>query len=169
MVKRAARALLRISPLISSDRARESGFTLLEMVCVIAIVAMLAAILLPLAPRGTSRPRLEAYAVEVATLLKADRNAAMQLRADVSAQVDARGRLVRSGARGLIVHLPDDVVFEALLPERCNGRPALSTISFFATGMSCGGVIRLIRFGSGFDIRVNWLTGEVEIVPRNSI
>lgn len=139
------------------------------MVCVIAIVAMLAAILLPLAPVGTSHPRLEAYAVEVASLLKGDRNAALQLRAGVSAQVDAKGRLVRSGSRQQVVRLPDDVVFDALLPERCNGRPALSTISFLANGMSCGGVIRLIRFGSGFEIRVNWLTGEVEIVPRNAI
>jgi general secretion pathway protein H len=139
------------------------------MVCVMAIVAMLAAILLPLAPRGTSHPRLEGYAVQVAALLKADRNAAMQLRAGVSAQVDARGRLVRSGARGQVVQLPNDVVFDALLPERCNGQSALSTISFFANGMSCGGVIRLIRFGSGFEIRVNWLTGEVEIVPHNAV
>ena len=138
------------------------------MVCVIAIVAMLSAILLPLAPRSTSRPRLEGYAVEVATLLKADRNAAMYLRTGVSAQVDAQGRSVRSGTGGRVVSVPDDVVFEALLPERCNGRSALSTISFFANGMSCGGVIRLIRFGSGFEIRVNWLTGEIEIVPRNA-
>ncbi len=134
-----------------------------------AIVAMLAAILLPLAPGGTSQPRLEAYAVQVATLLKTDRNAAMLLRAGVSAQVDAPSRLVRSGAGGQSVQLPDDVAFDALLPEQCNGRPALSTISFFANGMSCGGVIRLVRFGSGFEIRVNWLTGEVEIVPRNTV
>jgi general secretion pathway protein H len=134
-----------------------------------AIVAMLAAILLPLAPGGTSHPRLEAYAVQLATLLKTDRNAAMLLRIGVSAQIDARGRLVRSGAGGQTVQLPDDIAFDALLPERCNGQPALSTISFFANGMSCGGVLRLLRFGSGFEIRVNWLTGEVEIVPRNTI
>lgn len=139
------------------------------MVCVVAIVAMLAAIILPRAPGGTSQPRLEGYAVEVATLLKADRNAAMQRRVGVSAQVDARGRLIRSGARGQVLQLPDDVVFNALLPERCNGRPALSTISFFANGMSCGGVIRLVRFGHGFEIRVNWLTGEIDIAARNTI
>ncbi|MCP4618169.1 MAG: prepilin-type N-terminal cleavage/methylation domain-containing protein [Bradyrhizobium sp.] len=168
-VKKAARALLRTSPPTRTDRGHEAGFTLLEMVCVVAIVALLAAILLPRAPGGTSRPRLEAYAVEVATLLKADRTVAMQLRAGVSAQVDARDRLVRSGAGGRLVQVPDDVLFEALLPERCNGQSALSTISFFANGMSCGGVIRLVRFGSGFEIRVNWLTGEIEIVPRNAI
>ena len=115
------------------------------MVCVIAMVALLAAILLPRVPRGTSRPRLEAYAVEVASLLKADRTAAMRDRRPVAAQVDAapNGGSLRHRAAAS-VRLPDDVAFEALLPERCDGRPALSTISFFANGMSCGGVIRLI-------------------------
>src|SRR5260370_10449789 len=60
------------------DRTRaesaEAGFTMLEMVCVLAIAALLAAILLPRLPGATSRPRLEAYAVEVAALLNADRN-----------------------------------------------------------------------------------------------
>ena len=35
----------------------EDGFTLIEMVCVLAIVAILAAILLPRVSRETSRPR----------------------------------------------------------------------------------------------------------------
>ena len=39
--------------------------------------------------------------------------------------------------------------------------------SFFSTGMSCGGVITLSRLGSGYEVRVNWLTGGVEIVPFN--
>jgi general secretion pathway protein H len=140
---------------------------MLEMVCVLAIAALLAAILLPRLPGATSRPRLEAYAVEVAALLKADRNAALWNRASVDAVVDARERTVRSGSSARVVQLPDDVVFDALLPERCNGKPAFSAISFFATGMSCGGAIRLTRLGSGFEVRVNWLTGGVDIVPQN--
>jgi general secretion pathway protein H len=40
-------------------------------------------------------------------------------------------------------------------------------IVFFASGMSCGGVIALTRLGVGYQIRVNWLTGGVEIVPLN--
>jgi general secretion pathway protein H len=137
------------------------------MVCVVAIVAMLAAIMLPRSPLGTSRSRLEAYAVEVATLLKADRNVALQRNGVVSAEVDARARLIRAGSSDRVVRVPNDVVLEALLPERCNGQPALSTIRFFANGMSCGGTISLVRFGSGFEVRVNWLTGGIEIVPHN--
>jgi prepilin-type N-terminal cleavage/methylation domain-containing protein len=40
----------------------EAGFTMLEMVCVLAIAALLAAILLPRLPGAASRPRLEAAA-----------------------------------------------------------------------------------------------------------
>jgi general secretion pathway protein H len=142
---------------------------LLEMVCAVAMVALLAAILLPRIPRGTSRPRLEAYAVEAAALLKADRNAAIQRRGAVAAEVDAVGRTLRSGSSGRVVRVPDDVVFDALLPERCDGRPALSAISFFATGMSCGGTIRLTRLGNWFEVRVNWLTGGIDIVARDAL
>ena len=31
--------------------------------------------------------------------------------------------------------------------------------------MSCGGVITLSRLGIGYEVRVNWLTGGVELLP----
>ena len=144
----------------------DGGFTLLEMVCVIALVAMIAAVLLPFLPRHTSRSRLQAYALEAATLLKADRYTAIRRRADVSTLVDAPSRAIRSGATSQIVRIPDDVRFDALLPQTCRQRAALSSISFFADGMSCGGSIALSRLDTAYEIRVNWLTGRIEIVPR---
>jgi general secretion pathway protein H len=135
---------------------------------VVAIIAMLAAVLLPRVPQDTSRPRLEAYAIETASLLTADRNAAIRRRALIATEVNAMARLIRSGATGHAIRVPDDVVFQALLPQRCNQRPALSTISFFASGMSCGGAVVLTRHGVGYEVRVNWLTGGVEIVARHS-
>ena len=148
---------------------REAGFTLLEMVAVIAVVAMLAAILLPRVPRATTRPRLEAYALETAALLKADRTAALRRHAQITAQVDAPGRAIRSGSSGRVLQVPDDVTFQAMLPLSCNERAARSTISFFATGTSCGGVIVLSRLGTGYEVRVNWLTGGIEVVSRNTL
>ena len=145
------------------------GFTLLELVCVIAIVAILAAIVVPALPRGTSRARLESYAIETAAMLKADRNAAVRRREQVATQVDPMKRSIRSGVTGRVIRIPDDVAFDAALAARCNQRPAGATIQFFASGMSCGGVIALTRLGVGYQIRVNWLTGGVEIVPADAI
>jgi general secretion pathway protein H len=143
----------------------EAGFTLLEMVCALAIVGLMAAVLLPAIPRQTSRTRLEAYAIETAALLKADRNAAIRRRLEVTTQVDAPLRALRSGASGQTVRVPEDVRFETLLPRNCDNRPVVASISFFASGMSCGGVIVLTRLDAGYEIRVNWLTGRIEVVP----
>src|SRR5262249_13652073 len=59
-------------PMLSVGRAdvaeAEEGFTLIEVVCVIAVIAGLAPIILPALPRGTSQSRLEAYAIQMGTL-----------------------------------------------------------------------------------------------------
>lgn len=144
----------------------EAGFTLIEVVCVLAIVALLTSVLLPAIPRQTSRPRLEAYAVEAAALLKADRNAAIRRGLEVTTRIDTPARSIRSGTNNEAVRFPDDVRFETVLPRSCDERPALQTISFFASGMSCGGVITLTHLDAGYQIRVNWLTGRIEIVPN---
>ena len=99
------------------NRHSERGFTLLEMVCVLALVAMMAAVLLPFIPHNTSRSRLQAYALQAATLLKADRNAAIRRGADVATLVDAGTRSIRSGASADMIRIPDDVRFEALLQQ----------------------------------------------------
>jgi general secretion pathway protein H len=132
---------------------------------VIAIMAFIAAMAMPMLPRGTSRSRLESYAIETAAVLKADRNAAIRRRTETTTEVNAKSRRIRSGSTGRVVQMPSDVEFDALLAERCERRPAGSAIHFFLSGMSCGGVIALSRPGIGYQVRVNWLTGGVDIVP----
>jgi general secretion pathway protein H len=155
-------------PILQAGNTEESdgedGFTLLEMVCVLAIIALIAAIILPSIPHGTSRSRLESYAFEIASLLNTDRSAAIRQHTEVDADVDAAGRSIRSGATGRVIHVPDDVVFDAALAARCNERPAGSSIEFFPSGMSCGGVIAMTRLHVIYQVRVNWLTGGVKIV-----
>jgi general secretion pathway protein H len=147
----------------------EAGFTLLELVCVVALLSILAAILLPAIPRGTSRARLESYAVDIASVLKADRNGAVRRRAQVVTEINPTARTVRSGATGRLVAVPEDVRFDVTLARRCNQRVAGPTIRFFPSGMSCGGVLVLTRLDVGYEVRVNWLTGGVDVVPRNRI
>src|SRR5262249_52155218 len=121
--------------------ARDAGFSLLEGVCVLAIVAMLAAIAAPRITRSTSRVQLEAYAASVAALLKADRFAALRRRLPFATEIDASARIVRSGATGQTVEIPRDVVVESHLAARCQQHERDPNIRFFASGMSCGGVI----------------------------
>src|SRR5258708_36029740 len=134
------------------------------MVCVFAFSPILAAVLSPLIPRQTSPSRLQAYALETATLLKADRNAAIRHQAEVTTLVDAGARSIRSGATMETIRIPDDVRFDALLPQSCRQHPALSSISFFANGMSCRGRKRLTGCQAGFAVDAYGLTGTTCII-----
>ena len=145
----------------------QDGFTLIEVICALAIIALIAAIVLPTIPRATSHPRLEGYALQTAAVLNADRNAAQRRHTEIATEIDAPMRTVRSGSSNRVVRYPSDVTVKAMLAARCHHRRAGSTIRYFASGMSCGGVIALTRLGTGYQVRVNWLTGGVEVVPIN--
>jgi general secretion pathway protein H len=106
--------------------------------------------------------------LQAATLLKGDRDAAIRRHITVATLVDAGGRAIRSGASQATIRIPDDVRFDSVLPQTCQRQAALSTIRFFANGTSCGGAITLTRFDAGYEVRVNWLTGRVEIVSRDT-
>ncbi len=146
----------------------ESGFTLLEMVCVLAIIALLLAMALPAFPLRTSRPMLEAYALRTAALLKADRSAAIRRGVTVATELDPTSRSIRSGASGQVLQLPGDVGFRAILADQCGASAAGTTVQFLPTGMSCGGTIYLSRPSLTLEIRITWLTGGVEIVPGSA-
>lgn len=144
-----------------------AGFTLLEIICVVAIIGLIAAVLLPAIPRGTSQPQLKAYAVEIASLLTAARTDAIRRHVDVTTDIDAAGRSVRSRSGRRTVHVPADVDMAATLAARCNGRMSGAGIVFFPSGMSCGGVVSLTRSGIRYEVKVNWLTGGIEIVRHH--
>ncbi|WGJ13414.1 prepilin-type N-terminal cleavage/methylation domain-containing protein [Methylocapsa sp. D3K7] len=151
-----------------SERGTESGFTLLETVCVLAIIAMLAAIALPAFPHGTSRTALDAFALKTAALLKGDRLAAIRNGAVVQTKLSTVSGTIRSGASGAEVQFPGDVTFSAVLAGQCGGHASGAAIEFLPSGMSCGGTIFLSRPGTAYEIRITWLTGGVEIVPANA-
>ena len=156
-------------PTSSAARAEadtQAGFALIEILCVLAVIGLLAAIILPSVPRATTRAKLESFAVQTAALLKADRNAALRRQVQIVTLVDAPSRSIRSGSTGKIIRLPDDVQVEAILASRCADRSAGRSIDFFPSGMSCGGTIAMARPGMGYEVRVNWLTGGVDIVPQ---
>ena len=75
-------------------------------------------------------------------------------------------RSIRSGASGAIVRLPEDVGFDALLPQ--NLQPAAGAVDHQLFRRRH--VVRRRHHAdtarTGYEIRVNWLTGRIEIVSR---
>jgi general secretion pathway protein H len=139
------------------------GFTLIEVVAALAIIGLIAALALPLFPRGTTRAGVEAYAMQIASGLKGERVTAIRRGQTIATALDADSKSIRFGANGAVLRLPADVGFEALLAQRCAGRADGRIIAFYPAGGACGAAIALSRPGLRLEIRVNWLTGGVEI------
>lgn len=156
----------RPGPALPGWVADRSGFTLIEVVALMAILGLLLAVALPALPRAVSRPQVEALALTVAAILDGDHRAAMRRHADIASIVDLKRRRVSSGAGGRSLVLPDGVAITSVLARTCRGAPIQDEIVFLPDGLSCGGSIALDRAGQTVDIRVNWLTGATEIVSR---
>lgn len=150
---------------MSGERSagRRSGFLLLDMALALAIVLLAAAIIGPTIPRGTSSAGLAATVMDVATMLRADRTGAVRDGQRVGTVIDLDGRTV-SDARGRTVKVPRDLTFEVTTATPCSLGDRRYQITFNPDGSSCGGVVRLAKGGRSFRIRVNWLTGWVDVV-----
>ena len=153
-----------MSPAGSSEPRRgEDGFALFEMLIAISIFLAVAALCMPLVlPQRTSRTKLRAVAYEVAAVLKGDRLTAMLTSSLVATAIDPPNRVIRSPG-GRVVALPDDVEIRAILPSRCAGLDASTSIQFLPNGSSCGGNLRLSKADFAYEIETTWINGGVHV------
>ena len=134
----------------------QAGIILLDVVLTLAIFGLMALLVLPSLPRGTTPSRQGAYAAQIAALMKNDRSAA--------ARVDVENRRVSSGSAGTIVTLPSDVRLEVIASHLCADQPGRFAIRFAPDGRSCGAIVHVAKGELDWRIRVNWLTGMIDIV-----
>lgn len=146
----------------AARRHRSAGFTLVEMLAVMTILALLAALTLPALRPPPDRLRLEAAARTVASALRLSRAKAIAINGDVVLAIDAERRLFESSAVPA-TRIDRDIAVAMTLaaPER-RGRSA-GAIRFFADGTASGGNIVLTLGARHARIEVNWLTGEARL------
>lgn len=142
---------------------KEAGFTLLELLVVLAVAGLLASIVLPrlIVPEVASA-RAEAARDLAAALVRA-RSAAVFRGREVALVIDLRERrywIEGGSARPLPAGL--DIVLDTTMDEAQT--PQRGMIRFYPDGSATGGRIMLGKQGKETHIvRVNWLTGRVSI------
>jgi general secretion pathway protein H len=140
----------------------KSGFTLIEVMAVMLIIAMVASLVIAVTP-GTGRGRLRALTLEIAALFRRERMGAVLTGQDRRVSLDGEHRTF-VGDGGDVIAIPPDVVLNLLgTDELWSGRTAV--VRFHPDGASSGAVLKLSREGAEYEVRVNWYTGGVAIVP----
>jgi general secretion pathway protein H len=142
----------------------QAGIILLDVVLTLAIFGLMALLVLPSLPRGTTPSRQGAYAAQIAALMKNDRSAAAREGREIATRVDVENRRVSSGSAGTIVTLPSDVRLEVIASHLCADQPGRFAIRFAPDGRSCGAIVHVAKGELDWRIRVNWLTGMIDIV-----
>jgi general secretion pathway protein H len=145
-------------------RSAQAGIILLDVVLTLAIFGLVALLIMPSLPRGTSASRQGAYAAQVAALMKNDRTAAARQGREIATRVDVSNRRISSGSSDVAVTLPSDVTLDVVASALCADRGGGFAIRFAPDGRSCGAIVHLVKGGLDWRVRVNWLTGLVDIV-----
>jgi general secretion pathway protein H len=140
-----------------------SGFTLIEALVALAVLAMAAAVVAPRLQGSLATQAAKAGVVNLASFIAAARTHAMAARTETVVMFDARdNRYWSSDAPDPVALGPDTqlritVASSERIDEHRGG------VRFFADGTATGAKIRVAAGKVSADIAVHWLTGRVDV------
>ena len=141
-----------------------AGVTLLELLIVLAIMALGAAMVMPMLGSGVSNTELRSAARQLASGLRLARSEAVAQRRETFLVLDVAGRRFKVD-RDVQEHaLPHAVELKLFTAQNDLVDEKVGSIRFYPDGGSNGGRITV---GSGerkYEVDVDWLTGRVAIL-----
>jgi general secretion pathway protein H len=138
------------------------GYVLIDVIATLAIAGLLLMLAQPNFARTTSPTGLHALLTRIVATLKDVRSSAMLQNTPVAAVFDGRMRTVSAGTE--VISLPRDLDVRVVSGEACRSNGQRVEFVFRGDGTNCGGILRFAKDKWVFRIRVNWLTGHVEII-----
>ena len=140
------------------------GFSLLEMVLVLALVALASLLAAAAMTGGFDGMRLRSAAKEVAAQLRFTRAQAIATGEPQRFTLDpAAHRWTAPKSRS--GELPRQLGLSVVAAREVQPAAGEGAIVFFADGASTGGRVRLALDDAAWDVDVAWLTGEVRAAP----
>jgi len=161
MARKAAK--VRTGTSSTGRRAAAAGFTLLELLVVLAILGLVLTLATPGLGRALPGMELRAEARTIASALREARALAVGRNDETTLIIDLSGPTLRLGDRPPIRLSPRLGISLLTASSESTGRGS-GGISFFPDGTSTGGRVALVLGESRRDVVVDWLTGTVSIV-----
>ena len=143
---------------------RERGFTLVELLVVLAILALVVTLMPPFLAGGQSRAELSTGAREIAAALRETRSLAIRQGRSAAFVVDGAAGTFRAAGGARERRLP--VGLRLSLLTLANERLDAGVIRFFGDGSSTGGSVSIVQGERRSDVTVDWLTGRVFLAAR---
>lgn len=147
---------------------RGGGFSLLELMVVLAIAALVMAVTPPLLSRAMPGLQLKSNVREVAAAMRQARERAVATRSETLLVMDLEQRTL--GIEGLPRRLNFADEFEiSLVSARDEMQDETQgAIRFYPDGSSTGGRISLKYADQIYDVDLDWLTGRVSIAQAQA-
>ena len=141
---------------------RGRGFTLLEVVLVLVVMALGAALTLPalVRPSGTE---LRTAAGSVVAGLRRAREAAVNAQRAATLSVDIAERSFTVDGAGPPRRLPESIALSLFTARSEVQDDQHGRIRFFPDGSSTGGRVTLAQGERRYHVDVDWLTGQVRV------
>jgi general secretion pathway protein H len=144
-------------------RRSTAGVVLLDVVLALAIMALAAMTMVPRPVGGVSRADMRLAGSEIATMFRQGRSHAMATGENTDIRVDARAGRVAAPFRAAPYALPPGISADWVASNVCPGSGGRRDLRFLPDGRSCGGVVTLTGARLSAIIRVDWLTGRVDM------
>jgi general secretion pathway protein H len=148
--------------LVSAGRKADAGFTLFEVLVVLAIVGLVTAVVAPVLFRGLAGTQARAVAYEIAAALRQARGEAVAQNTDVAVTFDL-SRRAYAVERSRPKPVPDGVAMELYAATVEQLDAASGGIRFFPDGSATGGQVTIGDGTARYAVDVDWLTGRVSI------
>jgi len=141
----------------------QRGFTLIEVMVVLAILAFMTALALPLMSGAESKADTRVAAREIAAALRTTRNLAMMHGHSELFSLDTASGAFRAGSTNSPHRVPRGVRLVLITTTEERSGATAGNIRFFPDGSSTGGGVRVSKDNSRTEVLVDWLTGHLTI------
>jgi general secretion pathway protein H len=140
------------------------GLTLLEILIVIALMAIIAGFVIPMFGGPVSTSELRATARQLAAGLRLARSEALAERRETFLVLDVAGKRFKVDRDPAEHNLSSKIDLKLFTAQNDLVSDSIGSIRFFPDGGSNGGRITVASGERKFDIDVDWLTGRVAIL-----
>jgi general secretion pathway protein H len=140
------------------------GVTLLELLIVLVLMGLIAAMTIPIFGNGVSTTELKSAAREIAAGLRLARSQAIAQRTESVLVFDVAARAFNVPPDTRIHTISPKIDMKLYTAQRDIVGDNIGAIRFYPDGGSTGGRVTLASGERKFDVDVDWLTGRVAIL-----